>query len=526
LDNVSNNYAALTGATFTGPVSGPTQATTDSSAKLATTAYVKNNLANIMDLTSAQTITGLKTFTKGLYLGYADQYGSLKILPNTTSDSDASMSFFRYFDRRLINPGDLWYIGQNVAGAGYGNFAIGNNSTAALTILSNGNMTAPGSLTLGSSIMATGANFTGTATGPTPATSDNSTKLATTAFVQNVVIGHDSFLVSTLSNNPNFTGTAKISAPPADAIRITPQTSDDENRITFYKNSDQSVSASAGDAWYVGRGVKGARSQKFSIVDNNNNNGLVLDTVLGASTLTSNLTMTGDLTVNGKISSGGGMTSLTMTGDLTVNGKISSGGGMTSLTVTGDLTVNGKINGGNSIASSKISYCPPPQLANQYVRLVTLNLPQNGYHAWIRCHLCAGYGITANNLFNQTTYYTQNYTLDINIYSSGGALGGTRAYHPGSFSGSGMPGCYYNGFAMCMTPLNQPLGVYLVPTGTALGGYVEVWVQVPGYTGNPLIVVSQSGGDYTINPTAQSSLPNTGYVKVDTYMVFASQIAL
>ena len=181
-----SSYATLTGATFTGTVSGPTPTTSDNSTTLATTAYVKSNLATYVDLASYQTISASKLFIKGLSIAYNTGDGAVKVLPNSTNTSASSISFFRYYAQTTTNAGDVWTMGQNAFSAGAGNFAIGNNSVTALTINSNGSITAnSGSITVpNGSITANGATFTGTATAPTQIATDNSTNIATTAYVQ------------------------------------------------------------------------------------------------------------------------------------------------------------------------------------------------------------------------------------------------------------------------------------------------------------------------------------------------------
>jgi hypothetical protein len=153
---------------------------------LATTAYVKSNLATYLDLASFQTISASKLFNRGLSVAYNTGDGAVKVLPNTTSTSASSISFFRYYAQTTTNAGDVWTMGQNAFSAGAGNFAIGNNSVTALTINSNGSITAnSGSITVpNGSITANGATFTGTAIAPTQIATDNSTNIATTAYVQ------------------------------------------------------------------------------------------------------------------------------------------------------------------------------------------------------------------------------------------------------------------------------------------------------------------------------------------------------
>ena len=56
------NYALLASPTFTGSPQAPTQATTDNTTNIATTAYVKANLSNYSTLTLGNTFSGTQTF--------------------------------------------------------------------------------------------------------------------------------------------------------------------------------------------------------------------------------------------------------------------------------------------------------------------------------------------------------------------------------------------------------------------------------------------------------------------------------
>ena len=155
LNLIATQTAPLNSPALTGNPTAPTQASTDNSTSIATTAYVQSNLTNYatktslnnyVQLSGSQTITGAKTFTYGLTTTYSNGNGSIKVLPNTTSTSDSSIGFFRNYNMSVSNPGDLWIAGQNIYGVGAGNFAIGCNSlNAAVTISSTGSITVGGS---------------------------------------------------------------------------------------------------------------------------------------------------------------------------------------------------------------------------------------------------------------------------------------------------------------------------------------------------------------------------------------------
>ena len=85
--NKFNSYATLASPALTGSPTAPTQATSDSSTKLATTAYVQTNLHNFVNLTSAQSISGLKTFSGGLLAAYGSGNGCLLYTSPSPRDS-------------------------------------------------------------------------------------------------------------------------------------------------------------------------------------------------------------------------------------------------------------------------------------------------------------------------------------------------------------------------------------------------------------------------------------------------------
>ena len=124
----------------------------------------------------------------------------------------SSINFYANLDHGLRATGDLWSVGQNVSGPlGPDSFEIAYNPapntpvTAGGTVFQidvNGTVTIPGTINLNTVIIG-GTNltstlnlkaalaspaFTGTPTAITQATIDNSTKIATTGFVQNNIV--------------------------------------------------------------------------------------------------------------------------------------------------------------------------------------------------------------------------------------------------------------------------------------------------------------------------------------------------
>ena len=111
-------------------------------ANAVSTQRLDTRLTNYVDITTNQNIGGSKTFNNGIVVCRDTGNGALKILPSIDSTSDSSIGFFRYYDMRIINPGDMWIMGQNTWSAGGGNFAIGNHATGSVLQLgSNGDVT-------------------------------------------------------------------------------------------------------------------------------------------------------------------------------------------------------------------------------------------------------------------------------------------------------------------------------------------------------------------------------------------------
>ena len=112
------------------------------------------------------------------------------------------------------------------------------------------------------------------------------------------------------------------------------------------------------------------------------------------------------------------------------------------------------------------------------------------------------------------------------MYSSNGS---TRILDVGSYSaGTGGGGCNFSGYATATCPsLNStgggtnPLGVYLVPTPGDTFNQVDVWVGAYNYYGNPIVTVSMAigGGTYDATPLCSQTLPNTGWINLQTYKI-------
>ena len=205
----------------------------------------------------------------------------------------------------------------------------------------------------------------------------------------------------------------------------------------------------------------------------------------------------------------------------------------TAITIPGTLNLSIVNLGGkdlatklSNVASNKVAIANNANIA-QYVRLCHLNLPSGGNHANIHANLANGYAVGANDAtVNNTSWVTSNYALDIYIYSSNGT---TRIFDTGSYpTGTTVRGCNFSGFATATCPsLNptgggtNPLGVYLVPTQSDYLNQVDVWVGAYLYYGNPIVTVSMAigGGSYDATPLCSQTLPNTGWINLETYKI-------
>ena len=194
-----SNYMTLTGSntnsatntfsginTFSGTVNAPTQMSSDDSTKVATTAYVKSQgyakNSDVVKLTGNQNIAGVKTFTSELTL----QRASVQLILKSTSytkgtapTSDIYICHRKYLD----NDGndvfhEYYYIPRTTNRPTYILRFQDVSSASASSSSYKDIITADYD-----GINAKYAINATTATAPTPATSDNSTKIATTAFV-------------------------------------------------------------------------------------------------------------------------------------------------------------------------------------------------------------------------------------------------------------------------------------------------------------------------------------------------------
>ena len=181
----------------------------------------------------------------------------------------------------------------------------------------------------------------------------------------------------------------------------------------------------------------------------------------------------------------------------------------------------------SSVGSNKVNVPGGNSSITQYVRLCRLNLPSGGNHAWIHANLTNGYAVGAlNGTESNTSWKTGNYALDIYIYSSNST---TRIFDTGSYpTGTTVRGCNFSGYATATCPSvnptgggSNPLGVYLLPTQSDYLNQVDVWVGAYIFYGNPFVTVSMAlgGGSYDVTPQTSQTLPNTGWINLETYKI-------
>lgn len=182
IDNNLEKPMPKSGGTFTGNISAPTPSTNDDSTKVATTEYVQNNLDNYVDLTSSQDISGDKTFHHTIKINADSGYNTGLAFTNISSERPqrmisgyagdmTSVVSSLYFNKNFTT--ELNRIGLRAQnGVNYADIYIGIDSSGNITTYA-----------------------------PTPATSDNSTNIATTAYVKSNLNSYLPLSGGTLTGN-------------------------------------------------------------------------------------------------------------------------------------------------------------------------------------------------------------------------------------------------------------------------------------------------------------------------------------
>ena len=176
-------YALLNGATFTGNVAGLTAVTSDNSTKFATTAFVKaqnyitssalspyalSSTLNNYALLSGATFTGTVNLNNGFATPTRKDVfiGCNNTFPTTNSGAKTRLGF---------------YWNQSGGVGEVNSLCYGQGGTGGLSIWNSNVSNVPNKLV---EFYPSGSVFTTTVNGITPATADNSTQFATTAWVK------------------------------------------------------------------------------------------------------------------------------------------------------------------------------------------------------------------------------------------------------------------------------------------------------------------------------------------------------
>ncbi len=178
--------ASASNSELTGTPTAPTPATNDDSTKIATTAYVKSNCSNYLPLTGG-IVTGKVTINKDSGTGPSD--GSLTI---TGSRQNYAIQIQTGAVTKGTAPASTLYNGIEFYGTAMDTFSnrlailehkttTGNVNSLCMIAYNLTSATNTNTCTISCNVDASGNAYT---YAPTPATTDNSTKIATTAFVK------------------------------------------------------------------------------------------------------------------------------------------------------------------------------------------------------------------------------------------------------------------------------------------------------------------------------------------------------
>lgn len=228
--NIANSYVDLandqtiTGdKTFTGEVNVPTVDPSDNSTQAASTEFVKNalssitgtNLNNLVNKDEAQTITGLKTFST---------LPQSSVTPTDSKD----LANKQYVDDNKVSTDNCVKTSGNQTVAGIKTFTsspisvtpdVSDNSTKVATTAFVKSQLNNYVKTSGDQTIAGVKTFSSSPKAPTPATTTNDTTVATTAYVkaQNYLTSHQSLAnyvnlnnAQTITGNKTLSGTTTV----------------------------------------------------------------------------------------------------------------------------------------------------------------------------------------------------------------------------------------------------------------------------------------------------------------------------
>lgn len=217
-----DDYALLTGATFTGTVAGVTPSTTDNSTTFATTSYVQTNLKNYIPAANYPSASNIMLTTGGTFTG------SVTAPTPVSGDNSTNVATTAFVTNAIstTTPNLTGYA--KLSGAVFTGAVSGvtpsssSNDTTFATTAYVQNAISGYTPDLASYAKLSGAAFTGTVTAPTPVTGDNTTNVATTAFVSSTVENYlplsggtlTGYIAKSSSTSNTATGTTLATALP------------------------------------------------------------------------------------------------------------------------------------------------------------------------------------------------------------------------------------------------------------------------------------------------------------------------
>lgn len=198
--------ALVASPTFTGTPAGPTASVGTNTTQLATTAYVMaaltaNSVASFNTRTGAVTLTAADITSAGGALLASPAFSGVPTAPTAAQTTNTTQLATTAFVQSVVN----------AIGAGVVSF---NGRTGTVTLQANDISAAGGALLAGPA-------FTGVPTAPTPATTDNSTALATTAFVRMGVTDGSNATAGQIGEVISSVTSAAVSVPNAAAVNVT-----------------------------------------------------------------------------------------------------------------------------------------------------------------------------------------------------------------------------------------------------------------------------------------------------------------
>ena len=226
---IASTYAPLNSATLTGTPTAPTRARGDNSTKIATTEFVTNNLGNLKHQINKSSDFTLQASETGAFIVLTGSINNITLPSLGSSYNGATFIALNQTTQQinlLAGSGIVSVALQQLKPNDYCILVCGVGS--AWKVISYGNVISP--------------------TAPTPATNDNSTKIATTGFVKNNLVNYAPLNSATLTGTPT--------AP-------TPATNDNSTKIAttgFVKNALNNESQIVTFSTGLVDGIKGIKT--------------------------------------------------------------------------------------------------------------------------------------------------------------------------------------------------------------------------------------------------------------------------